>query len=227
MDYVLIPGAGGVAWFWHLVEKELAARGHDSVAVELPTDDESKGLADYAATVLAAAGDRRDVVIVAQSMGGFTAPLVAEPLQAKAIVLLNAMIPLPGETPGAWWDNVGSTEARVAAARERGYSPEFDMFTYFLHDLSPELAAEGEPHQKGQADRPFGDVCAFEAWPAPVSVIAGRDDRFFPVSLQQRLARERVGVEATVVPGGHLAALSHPVEVTEAILSSSLVQTGG
>ena len=227
MDYVLIPGAGGVAWFWHLVEKELAARGHDSVAVELPTDDESKGLADYAATVLAAAGDRRDVVIVAQSMGGFTAPLVAEPLQAKAIVLLNAMIPLPGETPGAWWDNVGSTEARVAAARERGYSPEFDMFTYFLHDLSPELVAEGEPHQKGQADRPFGDVCAFEAWPAPVSVIAGRDDRFFPVSLQQRLARERVGVEATVVPGGHLAALSHPVEVTEAILSSSLVQTGG
>jgi len=227
VDYVLIPGAGGVAWFWHLVEKELAARGHDSVAVELPTDDESKGLADYAATVLAAAGDRRDVVIVAQSMGGFTAPLVAEPLQAKAIVLLNAMIPLPGETPGAWWDNVGSTEARVAAARERGYSPEFDMFTYFLHDLSPELAAEGEPHQKGQADRPFGDVCAFEAWPAPVSVIAGRDDRFFPVSLQQRLARERVGVEATVVPGGHLAALSHPVEVTEAILSSSLVQTGG
>jgi hypothetical protein len=27
--FVLIHGAGDVAWYWHLVEAELRARGHD------------------------------------------------------------------------------------------------------------------------------------------------------------------------------------------------------
>jgi pimeloyl-ACP methyl ester carboxylesterase len=218
--FVLIPGAGGAAWYWHRVAAELESRGHDPVAVELPADQPSAGLADYAAAVLAGAGDRRGVVVVAQSMGAFTAPLVAEPLAAERIVLVNAMIPLPGETPGDWWADVGSAEARVAAAERGGWSTEFDVPTYFLHDVAPELAAEGEPHQKVQADGLWDDRCEFTEWPAPVRVIAGRDDRFFPVELQQRLARERVGVEAVVVPGGHLAALSRPVELTEAILAS-------
>ena len=30
--YVLIHGAGDVGWYWHLVEAELRARGHDTVA---------------------------------------------------------------------------------------------------------------------------------------------------------------------------------------------------
>ena len=47
-------------------------------------------------------------------------------------------------------------------------------------------------------------------------VIAGRDDRFFPVELQQRVARERLGVEPDVVPGGHLAALG-PAELAAAL----------
>ena len=35
--FVLIPGAGGVAWYWHRVVLELEARGHEAVAVDLPT----------------------------------------------------------------------------------------------------------------------------------------------------------------------------------------------
>ena len=48
-------------------------------------------------------------------------------------------------------------------------------------------------------------------------MITGRDDRLFPLELQQRVARERVGREPVVVPGGHLAALSHPTELADAI----------
>jgi pimeloyl-ACP methyl ester carboxylesterase len=40
LTYVLIPGAGGAAWYWHLVERELRQRGHDVVAVDLPADDD-------------------------------------------------------------------------------------------------------------------------------------------------------------------------------------------
>ncbi|MCW3004465.1 MAG: alpha/beta hydrolase, partial [Conexibacter sp.] len=52
--YVLLPGAGGDAWYWHLVAPLLEARGHDVVAVELPCGDDSAGLAEYADAVVSA-----------------------------------------------------------------------------------------------------------------------------------------------------------------------------
>lgn len=52
-----------------------------------------------------AAGDRQDVVLVAQSLGAFTAPLVCARAPVRMLIFVNAMIPLPGETPGAWWGN--------------------------------------------------------------------------------------------------------------------------
>ena len=116
--YVLIPGAGGAAWYWHRVVPLLREAGHEAVAVDLPGDDERAGLPEYARLVVDAIGDRDDVVIVAQSLGGFTAPLVAAKVPVRGLVLVNAMIPVPGETPGAWWDNTGSVQARSAAAEQ-------------------------------------------------------------------------------------------------------------
>ena len=216
MDYVLIPGAGGRAWYWHLVAPRLAERGHRAVAVELPADDDSKGLHDYAQAVLDATGTRGGVVVAA-SLGAFTAALVAEPLQATGVVLVNAMIPSPGETPGAWWGTTGALEARNARASRLGYPVEFDPRIYMFHDVPPEVLAAAT--QKGeQSQRPFGDPCIFSSWAAPVSVISAKDDRFFPVEFQQRLARDRLGVEPRLVPGGHLVALSQPDQLAAAIL---------
>ncbi len=98
--YVLIPGAGGDAWYWQLLEPELRARGHDVVAVDLPAGDDSAGLAEYADAVVEAIGDRTGIVLVAQSLGGFTAPLVCERVAVDLLVMLNAMVPSPGESPG-------------------------------------------------------------------------------------------------------------------------------
>ena len=74
--YALIHGAGSDGWYWHLVAPELQARGHDVVAPDLPTDDDAAGLDEYADVVVAAIRDRSNVILVAQSMGGFTAPIV-------------------------------------------------------------------------------------------------------------------------------------------------------
>src|SRR5262245_6722007 len=76
--FALIHGAGDVGWYWHLVEAELRARGHDAISPDLPCDDDSAGLPEYADTVAAAVGGRRDLVVVGQSLGGFTAPLVCD-----------------------------------------------------------------------------------------------------------------------------------------------------
>jgi len=76
--FALIHGGGDVGWYWHLVEQELRQRGHEPVAPDLPCDDDSAGLPEYADTIVEAIGERGDVVVVAQSLGGFTAPLVAD-----------------------------------------------------------------------------------------------------------------------------------------------------
>jgi pimeloyl-ACP methyl ester carboxylesterase len=214
--FVLVPGAGGAAWYWHRVVPELRARGHEAVAVDLPGADESAGLPEYADAVAEAIGGRHDVVLVAQSMGGFTAPVVCARIPVRLLVLINAMIPLPGETPGAWWDNTGWEPARIAAARAGRYPAEFDLATYFLHDVPAEVVATGEGHNFPEADIAFGQPCAIDRWPdVPTRVVAGHDDRLFPLEFQRRVARERLGTDVDVVPGGHLVALSRPAELTE------------
>jgi pimeloyl-ACP methyl ester carboxylesterase len=50
-------------------------------------------------------------------------------------------------------------------------------------------------------------------------VLTGRDDRFFPLAFQQRVARERLNLTVDQIPGGHLAALSRPKELAEQLLS--------
>jgi len=209
--FVLIPGAGGSAWYWHRVAGLLEELGHEVIPVDLPGDDPGAGLPEYASLVTDAIGSRTDTVLVAQSLGGFTAPLVATKIPVRAVVFVNAMIPRPGETPGAWWDNTGWAEARIAAAERAGYPTDFDLAAYFLHDVPPEVAAAGEQYQRPEADAVFASVCDFGAWPSvPIHAVAGADDRFFPVGWQQALARDRLGVEADVLPGGHLIALAQP-----------------
>ena len=94
--YVLIHGAGDVGWYWHLVEAELRERGHDVVAPDLPCEDDSAGPLGYADAVIEAIGDRTELVVVAQSAGGFTAPLVCDRVAVDLLVLVAPMIPAPG-----------------------------------------------------------------------------------------------------------------------------------
>jgi pimeloyl-ACP methyl ester carboxylesterase len=219
--FVLIPGAGGAAWYWRRVVPLLEQAGYDAVAVDLPGDDAQAGIHAYADLVIAAMGQRDDVTLVAQSMGGFTAALVcarAAPAIAR-LVFVNAMIPVPGETAGQWWGHTGSEEARKAAAERAGYDVEFDLHTYFLHDVPESIAEEGARHERPESEIAFGETVDFEAWPdVPIHVVVGRDDRFFPADFQARVALERLGKTVDEIPGGHLVALSHPRELAELLL---------
>jgi pimeloyl-ACP methyl ester carboxylesterase len=194
VTFVLIPGAGGVGWYWHRVVPLLEEANHAAIAVDLPGDDQEAGLSAYADRVIQAMGRPR-VILVAQSLGGFTVPLVCARAHVRMLVLVNPMIPAPGETAGEWWDNTGSSAARIAAARGGGYPATFDVATYFLHDVPPEVIEQSEEHERVEAAVVFGQPCEFEAWPeVPIHVIAGRDDRFFPIDFQRRVARERLNV---------------------------------
>lgn len=181
--FVLIPGAGGHAAYWNRLVPVLEARGHRAIAVDIQENDPSIDLDGFADNVQAAIGDREDVVLVAQSLGGFTAPMIRKPV--RMIVLVNAMIPRPGESPDDWWDNTGSRAARREADLAAGRDPEFDVDRHFLHDVPDDAKAElmsaemREPSAVAMAQ--FSD---FTRWPdVPTRVLIGRDDLFFlPIS---------------------------------------------
>jgi pimeloyl-ACP methyl ester carboxylesterase len=215
--YVLLPGAGGDSWYWHLVAPELRARGHEVVAVDLPAADEGAGLRDYADAAVAAIGDRTDLIVVAQSMAAFTAPLLCSRVDVGMLVLVAPMIPAPGETPGQWWSSSGQIAAQREQDERDGRDPDapFDAVTTMLHDLPPEvLAAALERGAPRQADTPFGETWPLDGWPrVPTRVVAGAHDRLFPLEFVRRLARERLGVEPDVIDSGHLPALARPAEL--------------
>jgi pimeloyl-ACP methyl ester carboxylesterase len=223
--YALIPGAGGDAGYWYLVEPLLRDRGHHVVAVTLPAGDGSAGWAEYADAIVDAIGDRSGVILVAQSLAGFSAPLVCARRPVELLVLVNAMIPLPGETGADWWSATGQQEAMRSHLAELGLSPGTDDdATVYFHDVPShvvtEVAARGEPEQSGT---PMTQPWPLGAWPdVPTRVLVGREDRLFPASFQRRIARERLGIVADEVEGGHLVALSRPRELVERLESYRL-----
>lgn len=218
--FVLVPGAGGDAGYWHLVQERLASRGIHSVAVSLPGPDPGAGLSAYVDLVARTAGRFDDVVIVGQSLGGFTASWAADVVRPHSLVLLNAMIPAPGESAGQWWEATGWMVARRAHDELAGRDPDGDTGpeVHFLHDVPAEALAQlGEPQDESGAV--FGEPWGPARWPdVPTRVLAGADDRFFPLTFQRDVARQRLGLDVEVVPGGHLPALSRPDELVEALL---------
>ena len=213
--FVLIHGAGGRASYWDLVATELRAAGHEVIAVDLPCDDESAGLSAYRDATLDAIGDQReDLVLVAQSLGGFTAPLVADRVPVERIVLVTAMIPKPGEKGDDWWANTGTAEAIKA----QGLPDDAELF---VHDVPPDvLEAAGAP--RDQSGTPMEEPWPLAAWPdVPTTFLLCRDDRFFPADWMREVVRDRLGIEPVEVPGGHCAFLSQPKALAAAILDAS------
>jgi len=201
--YVLIHGAGSDAWYWHRVVPRLEALGHDVVAVDLPCDDDAAGLDAYADTVAAAIGQRPAPILVAQSLAGFTAPLVAARRPVALLVLVAAMVPRPGESAGEWWTNTGHV-----------FPDPFDPIEVFAHDLPPEVATASLAHVRPQSGTPFEEAWPLGAWPdVPTRFLLCRDDRFFPPDFLRAVVRERLGIEPDEMDGGHLPALGHPEEL--------------
>jgi pimeloyl-ACP methyl ester carboxylesterase len=218
--FVLIPGAGGNAWYWHLLVDELTDRGHDAVAVDLPADDDTAGLAEYADAVVEAIGDRTDLVVVAQSMAGFTAPLVCDRARVELLVLLTAMVPIPGESPGEWWANTGHDAAMAEQSARDGTPSSFDsaedLEAIFFHDVPPEITAEAMRGGRDQSGTPFEKPWPLDAWPdVPTKFVLCRDDRFFPAEFMRRVVQQRLGITPDEIDGGHLVALSRPKELAD------------
>jgi pimeloyl-ACP methyl ester carboxylesterase len=220
--FLLIHGAGDSGWYWHLAAAELRARGHHTIAPDLPCDNGTASLDDYAGTVAEAAAGRPDLVIVGQSYGAFTATLAASRLPARLLVLLAGMVPAPGESPAQWWANTGCREAIEEQARlDGGKTGNDDPFITYYNGVPRPLAEEAlRRGGRGESAVVWDTPWPLDAWPAvPTRFILGEDDRCFPATFMRRLARQRLGIVADEVPGCHCLALSHPSELAGLLAS--------
>jgi pimeloyl-ACP methyl ester carboxylesterase len=199
--FALIHGGGGSAWDWHLVIPELRDRGHDAAAVDLPTGDVSAGWAAYTdAVVDAVRGRRPPLVVVGHSLGGFTAPLVCARIPVALMVLVAAMIPSPGQRFDAWWADAGYEDS--------------GLDDVFYDDVPPALAAEAQRREGQERAAALQEPWPLDAWPdTPTRYLLCRDDRMFTAAWARRHARERLGIDADEMDGGHYIALSRPREL--------------
>lgn len=219
--YVLIPGAASDPWYWHRVAPLLESAGHEVVTPDLPCDDDAYGFADYVKVELDAIGDRRDLVVVAQSMGAYSATMLCDQVPVELLVLVAAMTPRPGESGGEWWANTGQREAQRAAAVAEGRDPDDDSpEAIFLHDVPPDVAAASAAHVRDQSGTPFAAPWPLASWPdVPTRFLLCRHDRLFPADFQRLVVRERLGLVPDEMDGGHLPALAHPHELVERLES--------
>jgi len=215
--FALIHGGGDVGWYWHLVERELWERGHEVVAPDLPCDDDAAGLREYTDAVVGAIADRRDLVVVGQSFGGFTAPLVADRLPVDVLVLVTGMVPDPGQPPADWWGNTGYEQAvQEQARRDGGKTGNDDPFVSFYHDVPRALAEEALSKERAESNTAYHDPWPLDAWPAvPTRFVLCTEDRFFPPSFMRRVVAERLDIVPDEITSGHCVALSRSVELAD------------
>ena len=226
--YGLIHGAWHGSWWWGPVAERIRARGHEVVAPELPCDDTSvtfSGYAEIVADALSQAGD--DVVLVASSLAGLTAPLVPRLRPVREIVFVGAYIAIPGMSFDEQFRTGDAEMVRGATAgvarddQDRSFWADHDELVRVLyHDVDPELTREAIPRLRPQATQPYAEPCPLDAFPeVPVRSIVCAGDRIVPVEWSRRVARERFGVEAIELEGGHMPMLARPDQLVEAILA--------
>ena len=100
--YTLIPGAGGSAWEWHRISPLLSDRGGNAIAVDLPVDDDAADLTTYADTVYDEVADASlDRSFLSLSRWARSPHrLWPSDVPAALIILVNPMVPAPGEAVG-------------------------------------------------------------------------------------------------------------------------------
>ena len=215
--FILVPGAGGDPLYWDLVVPLLREAGHEAVAVRLPAGEDGAGLAAYADAIAAAMGDRSDVVLVAQSMGAFSAPDGRRGARRRgADRARRADDPRARRDPRDVLGRRAGRTPRSAPSRSRRAATRTrrSIWTRCSSTTCPPTSRRGCSRRATRATRASSstDPWPLDAWPdIPTTVIAGARDRLLPLPFMRGLARDRLGLdELTVIDAGHLPALAAP-----------------
>ena len=225
-EVLLIHGACHGAWCWDAVASFLSEAGHQPISVDLPCDDPNAGLSEYAETAIAAVPPRtKDLIVVGHSLGGLSAPLVAAKSKTRRLVFVAGIIGSPGmslaDLATVDGDRDGPLEKNDLEFDESGlfrFSRPGAMRVLF-HDCEPAAAERALAKLRLQKSM-WNQVANFDDWRAEeiVSIVC-REDRVVSPSWGERVSKERLGVDAIVLAGGHSPWLSRPSELTGLLIA--------
>jgi pimeloyl-ACP methyl ester carboxylesterase len=222
----LVHGSWHGAWCWTRLVPELEARGHRTVAPDLPIEDPDAGLTRYAEVVARALSDvDDDVILVGHSFAGSTIPLIARHRPLRHLVFLCSLVPEPG---GSVDDRQRTDDVFVpgfvgnTALCEDGasYWPEAEAAVRcFYHDCIADEASWAVSRLRPQSSAP-----RLEPWPVDAlpdverTSILCRDERVIAPAWSRTMSRDLLGVEPIELDGGHSPFLSRPAELAELLV---------
>jgi pimeloyl-ACP methyl ester carboxylesterase len=221
MDIALVHGSYHGAWCWDLLAPELERLGHHVITVDLPISDPSLGAADYAKVVSDALGPRTKPMLVGHSMAGLVIPLVAARRPVRRLVFLAAFLPSTGRSAN---DQRAAEpiDGRVPPIAEEWTDLGDDVWMIgpntatelFYHDTPAAVARWATQRLRPQSYRVLDEITPLAAWPdVERSSIVCREDRAINPEWVRTAARERLGVDAIELVGGHSPFLSRPSEL--------------
>ena len=229
--FVLVHGAHHGGWCWGRLVPELERLGHRTVCPDLPCDDPAAGHDDNVAAVLTAmdaAGAGTDVVVVGHSLGGFTAPLVAQQRPVRRVVFL-CTAPMIGsgvadELRARMVTSSYGAYVRFLDDQGRALMSARDCWNGFYHDCDDATAAWAVARLRPQAARPLLEPWPITEWPdAPRSVILTSDDRVVRLDAAQEAGRLILdGGEPIVIDGSHSPFLSRPAELARVLHNTNV-----
>ena len=229
--FVLVHGAWHGAWCWDRVRGLLEANGHQVVTPELPADVPGAGRPEYLDTLDKTLADRADVVLVAHSMSGLVAPLLAGHPAVASMVLLAAMTPRPGTT---WLDNGPAPFA--APMRQLSGHLKFDdagrsewepadAVSLFYQDCAPADAAGAVARLRPSSPVIYGQTCPeLPSRRTPVSYVSCRQDRAIDGAWNANLAVELLGATVREIDTGHSPFWSAPRKLAKLLEAPDLME---
>jgi len=222
--FALVHGAWHGAWCWERLVEPLERRGHRAVAVELPGEDPAAGLDAYADTIATAlAGVEDEVVVVAHSLNGLVAPLVAARRPVRALVYLAAFVPVDGQSMNEQFRSSPEPillfeERPVADEQGRSHWPDEAAATRALYpDLAPEDARWAFARLRPQAPTTQKEPHPAGLPSVPAVYIVCSDDTGVNPAWMRRVARERLGVEPVELAAGHFPMITVPDALAAAL----------
>ena len=222
--FALVHGAWHGPWCWERLLEPLERRGHRAVAVDLPGEDPAAGLDVYADTIATAlAGVEDDVVVVAHSLNGLVAPLVAARRPVRALVYLAAFVPVEGQSMNDQFRSSPEpillfAERPVADEQGRSHWPDAAVATRALYpDLAPEDARWACARLRPQAPTTQKETHPAGLPRVPADYFVCSDDTGVNPAWMRRVARERLGVEPVELAAGHFPMITVPDALAEAL----------
>jgi len=221
--FVFVHGHWHGGWAFDPVRQVLDARGHRTLAPDLPSDRPEAGAAANAAAVLAAMAESDDeAVLVGHSAGGLTIPIVATRRRVAQLIFVTALLPRPGQSANDQFEREPEIALPGFRWTERGDGlldmPDQVALEYFFHDCPPAAARAAVARLRPQTERTLTEVTPLTVWPdTPRAAIVCAHDRILGPDWQARAARERLGVEPVILECGHSPALACPDDLADAL----------